>query len=118
MIARALVDADVLEHGLSPVIVAERRECLALHIVGDAQQRPAALCDTLEHRKQIFHARDLLFMDENVRATDNPRSNSTRRLNSHVFEEEVLLSAPEADVDDDVPLTISAAWNASRQSCC
>jgi hypothetical protein len=59
-------DAGRLQRPAQPVHD-ERRECVALHIVGDDQQRPAALCDTLEHRKQIFHARDVLFMDENVR---------------------------------------------------
>ena len=81
-------DGDVLEHGLSPVTVAwrfdggglqrpaqlvhdERRQRLALHVLGDDQQRLAALCDTLEHRQQILQARDLLFVDENVRILEH-----------------------------------------------
>jgi hypothetical protein len=51
-------------------------------------------------------------------ATDNPQSNSTRRLNSHVVEEEVLLSAPEADVDDDVPLTNLGRLERLEADCC
>ena len=76
-------DGDVLEHRLAAVAEArrldgatlqraaqlvddERRQRLALDVLGDDEQRLAALGDLLEHRQQVLHVRDLLLVDEDV----------------------------------------------------
>ena len=76
-------DGDVLEHGLAAVAEArglhgadlqraaqlvddQRRERLALDVLGDDQQRLAALRDLLEQREQVLQVRDLLLVDQDV----------------------------------------------------
>src|SRR5207342_1449860 len=76
-------DRDVLEHALAAVAEArglhgdareraaqlvhdERREGLALDVLGDDQQRAAGLDDLLEHRQQVADGADLLVGDEDV----------------------------------------------------
>jgi hypothetical protein len=44
----------------------ERRERLALDVLGDDEQRLALLGDLLEQRQQVLHRRDLLLVDEDV----------------------------------------------------
>ena len=75
---------DVLEHLLAAVAEArrlgggaveratelvddERREGLALDVLGDDEERLLAARNRLEHREQILHVRDLLLADEDVR---------------------------------------------------
>ena len=77
-------DGDVLEHALAAVAEArrldgdagegaaqlvhdERREGLALDVLGDDQQRLAGLDDLLEDREQVPDRADLLVGDEDVR---------------------------------------------------
>jgi hypothetical protein len=81
-------DGDVLEHGLPAVAEArglhrdaleraadlvddERRERLALDVLGDHDERPARLGDLLEDREQILHVADLLLVDEKVRIVEH-----------------------------------------------
>src|SRR4051794_33750007 len=76
-------DRDVLEHALAAVAEArslnrdagegaaqlvdhERREGLALDVLGDDQQRLAGLDDLLEHRQDVADRADLLVGDEDV----------------------------------------------------
>jgi hypothetical protein len=76
-------DGDVLEHGLAAVAEAggldgahleraaelvdhQRRQGLALDVLGDDQQRLAGLGDLLQQRDQVLGARDLLLVDEDV----------------------------------------------------
>src|SRR5215211_975480 len=76
-------DRDVLEHALAAVAEArglhgdaregaaqlvhdERREGLALDVLGDDQQRAAGLDDLLEHGQQVADRADLLVGDEDV----------------------------------------------------
>ena len=76
-------DADVLEHPLAAVAEARRfhrdagegaaqlvdhqgREALALDVLGDDQQRLAALHDLLEHRQDVADGADFLVGDEDV----------------------------------------------------
>ena len=76
-------DRDVLEHPLAAVAEAgrldghageraaqlvhdERRERLALDVLGDDQQRPAGLHHLLEHGQQVAHRADLLVGDQDV----------------------------------------------------
>ncbi len=44
----------------------ERRQGLALDVLGDDQQRAAALGDLLEQREQVLDRRDLLLVDQDV----------------------------------------------------
>ena len=44
----------------------QRRERLTLDVLGDDEQRLAALRDLLEHREQVLHRRDLLVVDQDV----------------------------------------------------
>jgi len=77
------VNADVLEHGLAPIaetgrldgggvqrpaelVDHERRQGLALHVLGDDQQGLAGLGDLLEHRENVLHRGNLLLVDQNV----------------------------------------------------
>ena len=77
-------DGDVLEHGLAAVAEArglhrdaleraadlvddERRQRLALDVLGDHDERPAGLGDLLEDREQVLHVADLLLVDEEIR---------------------------------------------------
>ena len=77
-------DRDVLQHGLAAVAEArrldarnlddaadgvddERRQRLALDVLGDDQQRPAGLRDALEQRQHLAHVRDLLVVQQDVR---------------------------------------------------
>src|SRR5829696_1408410 len=79
----AAEDRDVLEHALAAIAEAgglhgdagegaaqlvhdERREGLALDVLGDDQQRAAGLDDLLEHGQQIADGADLLVGDEDV----------------------------------------------------
>ena len=74
---------DVLHHGLAAVAEArrlhrahreraaqlvddQRRERLALDVLGDDQQRLAALRDLLEDREQVLHVRELLLVEQDV----------------------------------------------------
>ncbi len=74
---------DVAQHGFPPVAEArglhrtrlqrspqivqhQRRQRLGLHILGNDQNRLAALRNLLEYRKNILHARDLLVVNQNV----------------------------------------------------
>ncbi len=50
--------ADLVDH--------QRRQGLALDVLGDHQERLAGLGDGLEDREQILHRRDLLLVDEQV----------------------------------------------------
>src|SRR5215217_3886636 len=76
-------DRDVLEHALAAVAEArglhgdagegaaqlvhdERREGLALDVLGDDQQRAAGLDDLLEHGQQVADGADLLVGDEDL----------------------------------------------------
>ena len=77
-------DRDVLEHPLAAVAEArrldrdglegaaqlvddDRRERLALEVLGDDQQRLAGLDDLLEHRQDVLDGADLLVRDQDVR---------------------------------------------------
>src|SRR6201999_616252 len=81
-------DRDVLEHALAAVAEArnlpgdagegaaqlvhdERREGLALDVLGDDQQRAAGLDDLLEHREQVPDGADLLVGDEDERILED-----------------------------------------------
>ena len=72
------------QHGLAAVAVArgldrahvedaaelvdhQRRQGLALDVLGDDQQRPLGLGDLLEQRHQLVHAGDLVLVDEDER---------------------------------------------------
>ncbi len=44
----------------------QRRQRLALDVLGDDQQRLAGLGDLLQHREQVLHRGDLLVVDEDV----------------------------------------------------
>src|SRR5215208_6624675 len=76
-------DRDVLEYGLAAVAEArglerrhleaaaqlvddEGRERLALHVLGDDEERLAALCDQFEDRQHRLERGQLLLMDEDV----------------------------------------------------
>src|SRR4051794_3077969 len=76
-------DRDVLEHALAPIAEArrldrdtgegaaelvhdERREGLALDVLGDDQDRLAGLDDLLEHRQHVADRADLLVGDQDV----------------------------------------------------
>ena len=76
-------DRDVLEHRLAAIAEArrldrrdleaaaqlvddQRRQRLALDVLGDDQQRPAALHHRLEHRQHRLQARQLLLVDQDV----------------------------------------------------
>ncbi len=76
-------DRDVLQHPLAAIAEArsldrdtgegaaqlvddEGREALALDVLGDDQQRLAALHDLLEHRQDVPHGADFLVGDEHV----------------------------------------------------
>ncbi len=76
-------DGDVLEHGLAAVAEArrldgrdlqaaaqlvddERRQRLALDLLGDDQERAARLHHRLEHGQQLLQVRQLLLVDEDV----------------------------------------------------
>ena len=44
----------------------QRRQRLALDVLGDEQERLAGLGDRLENRQQVLHRRDLLLVDQDV----------------------------------------------------
>src|SRR5579859_6287892 len=84
----AAQDCDVLEHALAAVPEArrldgdggegaaelvddDRRERLALDVLGHDQQRAAGLDDLLEHGQEILHGTDLLVRDEDVRVVEH-----------------------------------------------
>ena len=48
----------------------ERRQRLAFDLLGDDDDRAAALGDALEDRNEVPHARDLLLVQENVRIVE------------------------------------------------
>src|SRR5688572_22172008 len=77
-------DRDVLEHGLAAVAEArgldgaglqdaaqvvhhEGRECLAVDVFGDDQQRTPGLGHLLEHRQEVTDVRDLLVVQQDER---------------------------------------------------
>ena len=77
-------DGDILEHGLAAVtetrgldrghvqgaaqlVDHQGGQGLAVHVLGDDDERLAHLGHGLEHRQQILHARDLLLVDEDER---------------------------------------------------
>ena len=77
-------DGDVLQHGLAAVAVAggldgadvedaaqlvdhQRRQGLALDVLGDDQQRPLGLGDLLQQRDQLGDVGDLLLVDQDER---------------------------------------------------
>jgi hypothetical protein len=81
-------DRDVLEHGLAAVAEArrldrgalegaaqlvddERRERLALDVLGDQQQRLARLRDLLEQRDEVLDRGDLLLVDQDERIVEH-----------------------------------------------
>src|SRR3954462_11694647 len=85
---RTAQDGDVLEHALAAVTEArrldgdggeraaqlvdhDRRERLALDVLGHDQQRPARLDDLLEHGQEILHGTDLLVRDQDVRVVEH-----------------------------------------------
>src|SRR5579863_692581 len=76
-------DADVLKHRLAAIAEArslhrasiqraaqlvdhQRRQGFAFHFLGNHQQRLAAARDLFEHRQQVLHVADLLFVDQDV----------------------------------------------------
>ena len=80
-------DGDVLEHGLAAIAEArrldgrdleaaaqlvddERGQRLALDVLGDDEQRLARLHHGLEHRQHGLQARELLLVDQDVRALE------------------------------------------------
>src|SRR5579859_7735309 len=84
----AAQDRNVLEHALAAVTEArrldgdggegaaelvddDRRERLALDVLGHDQQRAAGLDDLLEHRQEILDRADLLVRDEDVRVVEH-----------------------------------------------
>ena len=86
--AAARQDGDVFEHRLPAIAVArrldrrdlerapqlvddERRQRLTLDVFRDDEQRPAGLCDELEHRQQILHRADLLLVDQDDRILEH-----------------------------------------------
>jgi hypothetical protein len=81
-------DRDVLEHALAAVAEArrldgdgleraaqlvdhDRRERLALDVLGHDQQRLARLDDLLEHREDVLDGADLLVRDQDVRVLED-----------------------------------------------
>ena len=81
-------DRDVLEHPLAAVAEArrldrdggegaaelvddDRRERLALDVLGDDEQRLAGLDDLLEHRQEVLDRADLLVRDQDVRVLEH-----------------------------------------------
>src|ERR1019366_562719 len=81
-------DGDVLQHLLAAITEArrlrrgaveratklvddERRERLALDVLGDDEQRLLAARDRLEHGEEILHVGDLLLADEDVRVLEH-----------------------------------------------
>ena len=81
-------DRDVLEHPLAAVTEArrldgdggedaaelvddDRRERLALDVLGHDQERPAGLDDLLEHREEVLDRADLLVGDQDVRVVEH-----------------------------------------------
>src|SRR5262249_25507990 len=84
----AAQDRDVLEHALAAVAEArrldgdglegaaqlvdhDRRERLALDVLGHDQQRAAGLDDALEHRQDVLDRADLLVGDQDVRVVED-----------------------------------------------
>src|SRR5690606_19965773 len=63
--ARRLDGRDL--HDAADVVHDQRRERLALDVLGDDQKRTARLRDRLEQRQQIPDVRDLLVVDQDVR---------------------------------------------------
>src|SRR5262249_46166798 len=81
-------DRDVLEHALAAIAEArrldgdgleraaqlvddDRRERLALDVLGNDQQRAARLDDLLEHREEVLDGTDLLVRDQDVRVVEH-----------------------------------------------
>src|SRR6185436_5258018 len=81
-------DRDVLEHPLAAIAEArrldgdggeraaqlvdhDRRERLALDVLGDDQQRATGLDDLLEHRQDVLDGADLLVRDQDVRVVEH-----------------------------------------------
>ena len=93
--AAAREDRDVLEHGLAAVAEAggldgadveraadlvddERGQRLALDLLGDDEERLAALGDRLEQREQVLQTRDLLLVDQHVGVLEHGLHRSRR----------------------------------------
>ena len=49
----------------------DRGERLALHVLGDDQQRPTGLDHLLEHREDVLDGADLLVRDQDVRLVEH-----------------------------------------------
>ena len=81
-------DRDVLEHRLAAIAEArrldrrdlqraaqlvddERRQRLALDVLGDDEQRPAGARHLLEQRQQVLHRADLLLVDQDERVLEH-----------------------------------------------
>src|SRR6185312_12430873 len=81
-------DRDVLEHALAAIAEArrlhgdgleraaqlvddDRRERLALDVLGDDQQRATRLDNLLEQRQQVLDAAELLVRDQDVRVVED-----------------------------------------------
>src|SRR5690606_22523766 len=120
-------DRDVLQHRLAAVAEArrlrrsdlqdaaqviddERRERLALDVLGDDHQRLPGLRDRLEHRQQIADARDLLVVQQHVRVLELRRHrllvvDEVRRqipaVELHAFDELELVLDARALLDRD-----------------
>src|SRR5690606_21837646 len=66
--ARRLHGRDL--HNSADVVHDQRRERLALDILGDDQERPTGLRDRLEDRQKIADVRDLLVVNQDVRVIE------------------------------------------------
>src|SRR5690606_34039591 len=66
--ARRLHGRDL--HNSADVVHDQRRERLALDILGDEQERPTGLRDRLEDRQKIADVRDLLVVNQDVRVIE------------------------------------------------
>src|SRR5439155_29307 len=99
-------DGDVLEHPLAAVTEArrldgdglecaaqlvddDRRQGLALDVLGNDQQRATRLDDLLEDRQQVLHGTDLLVRDEDVRLVENRLH--PLRVGNHIRREVALV---------------------------
>ena len=101
-------DRDVLEHPLAAVTEArrldgdggehatelvddERRERLALDVLGDDEQRLAGLNDLLEHRQEVLDRADLLVGEQDVRIVEHGLHPLV--VGDHVLREAALVEA-------------------------
>src|SRR6266705_1129198 len=81
-------NGDVLQHGLAAVAESRRldrnrlqgaaqlvhhqsRQCFALNVFGNDEQRLAGLGDLLQQRQQVLHRRDFFLVDEDVAVFQN-----------------------------------------------